>query len=64
MITSNLKKIMGEKGVTIRAMVLATRLSDMTVIRARREQISQCRLATLAVMAEHLGCKVKDLFEE
>ena len=64
MITSNIKKIMEKKGVTIRKMVQETRLADVTILRARREQISQCRLCTLEVMAEYLDCKIKDLFEE
>jgi hypothetical protein len=33
MITSNLKKIMEEKGITIRVMVQETKLSDMTILR-------------------------------
>ena len=64
MITSNLTKIMEEKKVTIRAMIQGTGLSDMTILRARRKQISQCRLCTLEIMAEYLGVRVKDLFEE
>jgi len=64
MITSNIKKIMEKKGVTIRKMVQDTRLADVTILRARREQISQGRLCTLEVMAEYLGCTIKDLFEE
>lgn len=64
MITSNIRKIMEEKGVTIRAMIQGTGLADMTIHRARREQISQCRLCTLEVIAKYLGCAIKDLFEE
>ena len=64
MLTSNVKKIMEEKGVTIRALVERTRLADVTILRARREQIAQCKLETLETIANSLGCKVKDLFEE
>ncbi|MCL1939721.1 MAG: helix-turn-helix transcriptional regulator [Desulfovibrionaceae bacterium] len=64
MITSNLKKIMEEKGITIRAMARDSGLSDMTILRARKKQISQCRLCTLEIIAEYLGCKIKDLFDE
>jgi len=64
MITSNLKAIMEAKGVSIRAMVEHTGLSNMTIQRARRKGIAQSRLCTLEVMADFLGCKVKDLFDE
>ena len=64
MITSNLKKIMEERQVSIRTMVYDTGLSNMTILRARRNGINQCRLCTLEVIAGYLGCKVKDLFEE
>ena len=64
MLTSNVKKIMEEKGVTIRALVERTRLADVTILRARREQIAQCKLETLETIAKSLECKVKDLFEE
>lgn len=64
MITSNLKKIMEEKKISIRTMVYATGLSNMTILRARRDGINQCRLCTLEVIADYLGCKTKDLYEE
>jgi len=64
MITSNLKRIMEEKGVTIRKMVEHTGLADMTILRARRKHICSCRLGTLLIMAEYLGVKTKDLYDE
>ena len=64
MITSNVKKLMEERGMTIRAMVEKTRLSDVTILRARRAQIVKCRLETLEIIAQCLDCKVKDLFDE
>jgi DNA-binding Xre family transcriptional regulator len=64
MITSNVKALMEEKGVTIRGMVEKTGLADVTILRARKEQIAQCRLETLVLIAQCLGCRVKDLFEE
>ena len=64
MLTSNVKRIMKEKGVTIRAMNEATGLSFETITRARKEHINLCRLNTLEAIAKYLGCKVKDLFEE
>ena len=64
MLTSNVKRLMEDKGVTIRAMVEQTGLADVTILRARKKQISQCRLYTLEIIAQCLGCKIKDLFEE
>lgn len=64
MLTSNVKQLMEERGVTIRVMVAKTGLADVTILRARREQIAQCRLITLESIANCLECKVKDLFEE
>jgi DNA-binding Xre family transcriptional regulator len=64
MITSNLKAIMSEKKVTIRRMVAETGLSNMTILKARRAEITQCRLCTLAAIAAYLGVKTKDLYSE
>lgn len=64
MITSNVKKIMADKKMTIRALVALSGLSDKTVLRTRNEHIVECRLYTLQTVARHLGCKVKDLFTE
>lgn len=64
MLISNVKRIMTEKGVTIRAMVADTGLSGDTISRARKAQISMCSLGTLEIMAKYLGCKIKDLFDE
>lgn len=64
MLTSNIKALMEEKKVTIREMMEKTGLSGETITRARKEQISLCRLTTLETIAKYLGCKVKDLFEE
>ena len=64
MIRSNVKKIMEEKGVTIRGMVEVTGLADVTILRARKPMIAKCRLETLEIMANFLGCTIKDLFDE
>jgi len=64
MITSNLKKIMEEKKISIRTMVYDTGIANTTILRARRQGINQCRLYTLEVMAKYLGCRTKDLYEE
>lgn len=64
MITSNLKRLMEERKISIRTLVYETGISNMTILRARRKGIVQCRLATLEIIADYLGCRVKDLFEE
>lgn len=64
MITSNVKKLMEEQSITIRKMMEETGLADVTILRARRELIIQCRLSTLEIIAKCLGCSVKDLFDE
>ncbi len=64
MITSNVKKIMDEKKITIRGLVALSGLSDKTILRARSEHIVECRLYTLQIIARYLECNVKDLFIE
>ena len=64
MITSNLKQVMEEKKASVRELSYVTGLSTTTIQKARRNAINQCRLCTLEVIAEFLGCKTKDLYEE
>lgn len=64
MITSNVKKLMDEKGIRIRQLVALSGLSDKTILRARSGHIVECRLYTLQTIAKFLECKVKDLFSE
>jgi DNA-binding Xre family transcriptional regulator len=64
MITSNVRKMMEGKGITVRDMVAGAGLSDKTILRARCERINECRVYTLEAIAKFLGCKVKDLFDE
>ena len=64
MIVSNVKKLMEKKGLTIRGMIEITGLADVTILRARRDQIAKCRLETLEIIARCLNCKIKDLFDE
>ena len=64
MITSNVRKLMEDKGVTIRDMVANTGISDKTILRARCSRINECRVYTLEAIANYLGYRVKDLFEE
>lgn len=62
MVRSNVKKLMEEQGITLKQMAKDTRLAEMTLIRARREEIRACRLDTLLVIAKYLDCKIEDLF--
>ncbi|MCL1889648.1 MAG: helix-turn-helix transcriptional regulator [Desulfovibrionaceae bacterium] len=64
MITSNVRQIMESKKISVRRMMDYTGLANETILRARGQQINQCHLRTLEIMAGYLGCKVKDLFEE
>lgn len=64
MITSNVRKIMEDKGVSIRAMVAGTGISDKTILRARCRRINECRLYTLEAIAAYLGVRTKDLYNE
>ena len=64
MIKSKVKRLMDEKKVSIRKMVLETGLSSGTLHRARGELIVKCTINTLERIAIVLGVNVKDLFEE
>lgn len=64
MVRSCIKELMKKKRITLARMVSDTGLAEMTIIRARREQIGQCRLDTLIVIAKYLNCTVNDLFDE
>ncbi|WP_083521921.1 helix-turn-helix domain-containing protein [Desulfovibrio fairfieldensis] len=55
MITSNVKNIMADRKITIRALVALSGLSDKTVPRTRNEHRVECRLYTLQTIAKHLG---------
>jgi len=64
MFKSNVKKIMRDKG--IRAVFLSekTGLSSATIAKARQDEgIAECRLSTLARIANALGVPVKKLFD-
>lgn len=68
MIVSKLKQVMEEKGVSIRRLVRESGLCEETVLRGRRGggqgQLGSCTLLTLEIMANALGVKIKDLFDE
>jgi DNA-binding Xre family transcriptional regulator len=64
MITSKVKEIMQKRKFTVRQFVERTGLSSATITNARDERITKCRIQVLAAIADALGVKVKDLFEE
>lgn len=64
MIQSNIKKLMENKGITLRDLMEKTGLSNETILRARGDKILKCRLETLVAIAAALGCGVKTLFDE
>ena len=64
MISSNIKMMMKDQGITIRDLMGRTGLSNETILRARSEKIRLCRLETLATIAAALGVRTKDLYEE
>jgi DNA-binding Xre family transcriptional regulator len=64
MISSNIKMMMKDQGITIRDLMGRTGLSNETILRARTEKIRLCRLETLATIAAALGVRTKDLYEE
>lgn len=65
MLKSNVQQIMKEKSFTIRALEEKTKLAQMTILRARKdEKIGLCNLRTLVVIARALGVSVHDLFTD
>lgn len=64
MLTSHVRQVMEEKGLTVREVVEKTGLAKQTINRARGDLIGRCTLDTLATIAGALGAKVKDLFSE
>ena len=64
MITSNVKEIMEDKGMTYVELERLTGLSNHTITRARSDSIRECRLYTLELIAKALGVKIQRLFED
>ncbi len=65
MLKSNVQQIMKDKSFTIRALEEKTKLAQMTILRARKdEKIGLCNLRTLIVIARALGVSVHDLFTD
>lgn len=63
-ITSNVKRIMEEKKISIVALSNETKLSTKIIERARTSKIKLCKLETLAIIAKGLNVKIVDLFNE
>jgi Predicted transcriptional regulator len=65
MFFSNVKKLMKDKGLKTVELSERTGLSSATIAKARQDEgISECRLSTLAKIADALGVKTKRLYEE
>ena len=65
MITSNLKGIMEEKKLSIRALAEMANLANGSIERARSDElIGRCSLETLEAIAAALGVKISDLYNE
>lgn len=65
MITSNLKRIMEEKKLSIRALAEMANLANGSIERARSDElIGRCSLETLEAIAAVLGVKISDLYNE
>ena len=61
---SKLPNLMAKQNMTIRDLVKKTGVSSATIQKARDNRIEQCRMGSLKKIAEALGVKVQDLFEE
>ncbi len=64
MISSNVKQLMAEKGLTNHALAARARISADTVARTKSERIRECSLDTLISIAQALGVQTKDLYCE
>jgi len=61
---SNVRNIMEREGISFAKLAEKTKLSTKIIERARGENIKKCKLETLAIIAQGLGVKIKDLFDE
>lgn len=64
MITSKVKEIMEKQAVTVRSLAERTGLALETIMRARGPMIGRCTMDTLSIIAEALGVKTKNLYDE
>lgn len=60
--TSNLSKIMEERGMTYEELQHRSKVAPDTVARARDSRIATCKLLTLEKLAVALNVEVYDLF--
>ena len=60
--TSNLSKIMEEKGMTYEELQHLSKVAPDTVARARDSRIATCKLLTLEKLAMALSVEVCELF--
>ena len=62
---SRVKEMMEDQKVTVRVLAEKQSMTIRTIMKARDDNhIRNCRLGTLEKIAQALGCRVKDLFEE
>lgn len=61
--TSNLGKIMEERGLTYEELQFRSKVAPDTVARAKDERIATCKLFTLEKLAVALNVEVDELFE-
>ena len=62
---SNVSSVMKEKKMTIRALEAASGVNNVTILRARKDDmIEKCTLGTLGKIARALGVSVHDLFTD
>lgn len=61
---SNVRQIMENNGISIMALSNLTKLPKQIIQRSRGEDLKKCKLETLAIIANGLGVKIKDLFDE
>ena len=64
MITSNIKELMEDKGITYIELERRTGLSNQTISRARGALIRECKLSTLELIARALRVPIAALFDE
>lgn len=59
-----LDKIMEERKVSLNRLVKKTGLSDETIRKVKNEPFANAEIRTLRIIAEALGCNVKDLIDD
>lgn len=60
---SNVESFMKEKGISVQKMSKDLHVSNSEISKSRHH-IEFCSMILLMQIADYLGCKVKDLFEE